>query len=288
MSEERHGAPAIASVDRYRGLAAIVEVLAAAGVRFWVDSGNLLGLRRDGQLLPWEKDIDLGVTATEIGGLLSAVGTYERLGYRAQVNRYRGVVWSVGLKPTSASAADDLRAAVHVFYEIGDHLWSPQPQIYVPPPAPDVFRGTRSLGGRIIQRAIDRWLYTSGNGARHGRVSRAPDRLSIPYRLARWCYRRLDQGSMAETWPLREIYVPLTWVLPTRLVLPLSEIMSRNGCMPAPADVDAYLTYRYGDWVTPVSDWCYWDDDGAIVHAPPLHVARRLRAGLDPRGAVQN
>lgn len=288
MAHGSYGESTISLNDRHRGLGAIVEVLRVAGIDFWVDSGILLGLRRDGRLLAWEKDIDLGVAATEVGALLSTVRSYAGLGYRAEVNRYRGVVWSVGLKPTGASAPDALRGAIHVFYEIGDHLWSPQPQIYVPPPAPDVFRGTRSVAGRMIQRAIDRWLYTSGDGRLHGRVSRPPDRLSMAYRIARWCYRRIDQGLMAETWPLREVYVPLTWALPTRLVLPLSKVTSRSGSMPAPADIDEYLTYRYGNWGTPVTDWCYWDDDGAIVHAPPLQVARRLRAGLSPRDASQD
>ncbi len=33
----------------------------------------------------------------------------------------------------------------------------------------------------------------------------------------------------------------------------------------APAEVEDYLTFRYGDWRTPVKQWDYTKDDGAII-----------------------
>lgn len=261
-----------------RGLADIRQVLEAHGVAYWIDSGILLGLRRGGELLRWEKDIDLGVEGSQATALLACLPALAAIGYEVDVNRYRGVLWSVGMQPLAPRAATDLRAAVHVFHRIGDQLWSPQPQIYVPPPAPDVRRRRRTPVGRALRWGIDRWLYSRGEvAADEARVSRAPDQPGPAARAARWVYRHVDGGVLAELWPISEIYVPLTWVYPADLVLPLGELSVGATTVPVPHDVDGYLGYRYGDWRTPVGNWCYWEDDGAIRHDNPVDVAKALR-----------
>ncbi|HHZ80239.1 MAG TPA: hypothetical protein EYN59_03870 [Candidatus Marinimicrobia bacterium] len=42
-------------------------------------------------------------------------------------------------------------------------------------------------------------------------------------------------------------------------------ITFRNKDYTAPKDVEDYLTFRYGDWRTPVKEWDYTKDDGAII-----------------------
>ncbi len=261
-----------------RGLGDLTQVLQEASLEYWVDSGVLLALRRDGQLLPWEKDIDLAVTSDEVDGLLRCRAAFERTGYIVDVNRYRGRVYALGLKPGPGQPRDNLRAAVHVYYHVGRYLVSPQAQIYVPPPAPDVYTGRRSPVRRLAKAAIDRWFYTPSATTDQERVSRAPDRPTVAYRVARQVYRRLDRGLMAETWPISEIYVPLTWVVPSDLVLPLTTLPVDGRRFPVPAELDRYLSYRYGRWQEAVTDWCYWEDDGAIVRARPTAVLRRLRS----------
>lgn len=264
-----------------RGLTQMMEVLDEASLTYWVDSGVLLGLHRDGGLLSWEKDIDLGVTGEQVPALLACAESFEALGYVSVVNRYHGLVWSLALTPGPAMPESALRAAIHVFYPMGDHLWSPQPQIYVPPPAPDIYRGRRSSMGRLLKRAVDTWFYRRGVPA-DGRVSRAPDKTrSLPYRAARLVYRSLDGGVMAETWPIREVFVPMTWVIPTELILPLSSATYDGVEIPVPHRIEPYLQYRYGDWRTAVKDWCYWEDDGGIRHQRPTIVAADLRRGRD-------
>lgn len=259
-----------------RGLTVLADTLERAAVPYWVDSGVLLGLRRDGALVAWEKDIDLAVAGSDVDSLLKAIPMFEDAGYVADVNRYRGRVYALGLKPSIARGTDDLRAGVHVYYHVRDHLVSPQAQIYVPPPAPDVLLGSRTFVGRVAKTAIDRWFYTEPATEDAPRVSRAPDNPTVPYRLARWIYRRLDRGVMAETWPVSEIYVPFTWVVPANLVYPLTTLKIGDRAFPVPGRTDDYLTYRYGDWSTPVSDWCYWEDDGAIRRSRPSDELRMM------------
>ncbi|MDP6578703.1 MAG: LicD family protein [Candidatus Marinimicrobia bacterium] len=47
-------------------------------------------------------------------------------------------------------------------------------------------------------------------------------------------------------------------------------ITFRNKDYTVPKDVEDYLTFRYGDWRTPVKEWDYTKDDGAII-SPELN-----------------
>lgn len=62
--------------------------------------------------------------------------------------------------------------------------------------------------------------------------------------------------------PLRWITRTDAWAVPTRFYDDLIEIRNAAGCF-MPRDVDGYLTFRYGDWRTPVSNWVSCLHDGA-------------------------
>ena len=265
------------------GLRVLCSALEAAGVDYWIDSGVLLGLVRNGCLNAWEKDIDLACLGDDADRLLASSEVFRGFGYRMTVNRYRGVLYSVSLKPMTADQAR-LRASVHVYHRVGETLWSPQTQLYMPPPAPDILDHPPSLAGKLLRAVVRASLYRrpSGDNADQGeesRVSREPDKPSLARRFIAWLYHRFDRGLIAESWPTRDVYVPLTWVIPASLVVPLTWLEVDGQRYPVPADVEGYLSYRYGDWRTPVRNWCYWRDDGAIRRARPLDVRERLRAG---------
>jgi hypothetical protein len=263
---------------RDRGLSAVVAVLEAAAVPYWIDSGVLLGLYRAGELLPWDKDLDLAVSAEQVDALLALVPQLEALGYRSSTHTYHGRLYAVSLQPTTRLPEGALRAAIHVYRRTGDFLWSPQTQMYVPPPAPDVSPGRRSPVGRLGTWTMDRWLYSRSDPTeRQEPLSRAPDLDTLATTISRFLYQRLDQGVLAETWPLREVVGSFTWVVPVDLVLPLATIEAGGRLLHVPGRPGEYLTYRYGDWRTPVSTWCYWEDDGALVRARPTEVVPRLR-----------
>jgi hypothetical protein len=272
----------LAPDDDLRGLHPLMALLEQGAVRYWVDSGVLLGLVRQGALNGWEKDIDLAICHDQLAALLALQPTFEAAGYRVAVRRYRGEVFSVGIKPNAAHLRNQLRCSVHVFYPVAEQLWSPQVELYQPPPTPDVLPGSPSLVGRALRWLVNRWF--EPGSATNPRMSRIASRERAGYRLARALYRRVDAGWMAETWPIREVYVPLTWVIPKSLTLPLGELHLGERRYPIPADPEGYLTYRYGDWRTPVENWCYWEDDGAIVRERPAVVRKRLQVAAGGSG----
>jgi hypothetical protein len=52
--------------DTGRGLAEVKAVLDAAGVRFIIEGGALLGAIREGDFLPWDDDVDLAVRSEDL------------------------------------------------------------------------------------------------------------------------------------------------------------------------------------------------------------------------------
>lgn len=56
-------------------------LLDGAGIRWWIDYGTVLGYVRNGGLIPWDKDTDLGILAEDRQKLLDLRPEIEKLGY---------------------------------------------------------------------------------------------------------------------------------------------------------------------------------------------------------------
>lgn len=56
-----------------------------------------------------------------------------------------------------------------------------------------------------------------------------------------------------------------TKFVPSKFYETFKEIKFKNKNYPIPENTDEYLTYRYGDWQTPVKDWNTSTDDNALA-----------------------
>jgi len=74
--------------EAIEALALALEALTAAGARHWVTYGTLLGLVREGRLLPHDDDIDLAVDADADASRITA--TMAARGFRADVEERDG------------------------------------------------------------------------------------------------------------------------------------------------------------------------------------------------------
>jgi lipopolysaccharide cholinephosphotransferase len=59
-----------------RLLLEIVEVLDEAGIDYTLDAGTLLGIVRDGDLIPWDNDIDITIPHRELPKLLGTLNRF--------------------------------------------------------------------------------------------------------------------------------------------------------------------------------------------------------------------
>jgi phosphorylcholine metabolism protein LicD len=260
---------------RENGLSQLHTVLSSCGIPYWVDSGVLLGLVRSGQLNTWEKDIDLAICVDDLAQVLTILKSFEAQGYSALVNTYKSYVYSIGLKPSGDKAGAFLDASIHVYYPVGSHLWSPQPQFFVPPPAPDILKEKRSRAGEALMRTVSKRFFSKASKSDE---NRSVNKKSLAYRVAYSLYRRADKQVFTSLWPISEVYKAFTWLVPANLVLPLGEMDVAGVSLPVPCRTEDYLAYRYHDWRTPTQDWYYWRDDGGIVDEEPLRLRERLLA----------
>jgi lipopolysaccharide cholinephosphotransferase len=97
-----------------RNLEEIKEVFNKFDVDYWLDLGTLLGAVRDGKIIPWDDDIDIGVREESWESIISIVPELRKRGFYVEVEDwklaksfvYRYVLlfrseWFVGIYPYS-------------------------------------------------------------------------------------------------------------------------------------------------------------------------------------------
>jgi lipopolysaccharide cholinephosphotransferase len=73
----------------------LVDILNEAGVVYHLEGGTLLGIVRDGDLLPWDHDFDLSIMRSELPKLQKCIWPLRRRLWRVGVRKYEmdGMCW---------------------------------------------------------------------------------------------------------------------------------------------------------------------------------------------------
>ena len=58
------------------------EILDKYNIEFFPTGGTLLGIFRDGHILPWDPDMDFGVWYEDYDKLVKTKSDFEKLGYK--------------------------------------------------------------------------------------------------------------------------------------------------------------------------------------------------------------
>ncbi len=62
----------------------VSDILEKNNIEFWLESGTLLGIVREGRLLPWDNDVDISIKEEYLDKLLSSLSEISSLGYRVR------------------------------------------------------------------------------------------------------------------------------------------------------------------------------------------------------------
>lgn len=242
------------------------KLLAKVVPGYWLDSGTLLGIVRDGQAISGDSDFDVGIWEEEVPALLKALPEFRKIGYRTSTRRYRGRLYGATIAYPDRS---HLPIHVHVYFRSGDIAWSPQTVSYKP-----VAR-ENGLVGFCDWPALRKFMLRLKSGAKSRNSGPLLKRLikrsvCFPAWGAFVMVRnRLDREVWAEWKPFSALYSMYTWMVPLRFFDDLDSVELDGTQLPVPSRSEEYLSLRYGNWKVPVSDWCYWTDDGLIVPSPP-------------------
>ncbi len=214
-------------------LLAVKRLMDETGVRWWVDSGTLLGLVREGDVLPWDNDIDIGIMSTDSPKVHDVLNSEDPgvMGHEYRFIKSRGRPFNHRLVPIY----DDWQYAVNigVYHKVNGLLVKPGYHFKENPSTP---------------RSVGWWL--------HG-LYRQPLR-----RIAHFIRSRTrDRGRLAHAWPLNLVYEEINFKVSQDFFTDLSSVHG----FPCPSPAQEYLELRYGPgWTTPRQDWVWHEDDLAV------------------------
>ncbi|TVQ95218.1 MAG: hypothetical protein EA398_18335 [Deltaproteobacteria bacterium] len=239
--------PLMAHDASVRRLERVWRILEDHGVEPWLDQGSLLGVVRDGRLIPWDNDIDISCWRTQWDRNETAIlRALEEARFHYTV-RKRGL----SLQPEGATMFIDLSFKHVEGNRVLGEFGTP------PRSAMEGYLRRLAYKSRFLRGALGSPGAVESTPARR-MLSRLAPRM-VPRKVALMIERALFQisgNTVEQRIPAHflERFTPIAW---------------SGHDWRAPADVDGYLAFKYGpDWRKPRREYVYYLEDGAIARPP--------------------
>ncbi len=217
----------------------ICSLLNKYKVEYWIDSGTLLGLAREGRVIEGDHDIDISMWAGNEATLEKMLPEVKARGYKVSVKNYRGLNFKYKFSPQFKGSSLDID--ISLFRKEEDHAWCPQ--VYCMPYP-------------FENKNLAYYLY------------------ALPHRIIQEIFIRKERVSL-HNWPWTTTYkVYMMWI-PSRFFKDTAPLYDG---IPAPVNYEEYLVFRYGKWQIPRKDWFFIFDDGAIKHTSPEKLVTDLKS----------
>jgi hypothetical protein len=225
-----------------RWLSALLEfrtVLEKIDFPYFIDTGTLLGAVRDKRFIPWDNDIDFGTVKTD--------DTHRKLAEASRILHSAGYSYFRSDQATYFVKSPDIEFGIMFYEREGDFYVNEFRKIAAPyGPLSNVAYLVKAVTSGFI---VDYHGHSIGKRARHlllkavGKKSFRPDK----------------QFSRLFGLEIKRIRIPAKFfdnLVPYNLY---------GSDYPAPSPPEEYLSWRYGDWRTPVSNYDYFEEDRSIV-----------------------
>ena len=214
------------------------EVFDINKINFWLDSGTLLGAVRDGKIIEWDADVDLRIWYKNATKLISTFPEFKKRGFDVLLSKKRAGLTIIRF---------GVEITVGLFHKRGDYAWN----VWV-------------LHGKSVEKILNRLVNISNMrtyAKQEGTFARKIKYFSSLLPL------NVKQLMTNIAWLLLyslDCMVPI--VIPKHYFEKLSTIQFYGMQFNIPSDTEKYLKYRYGtNWKTPIKEWVYYKDDGAIT-----------------------
>lgn len=231
-----------------QSLKEVKEVFDKLNIRFWLDSGTLLGAVRNGKLIEWDNDVDLGTTEDNSNKIIHAAKELDKRGFDVLlvhskigedipdiiVRFWRNGfpinvrLYKIGKKNAikiSAKSTNLISKGLRAFY-FGANLQDTLPEL-----------GCESFVVKLIKQILKHF----------------------PINLRRY----LADIAQQAWW---KSYIELIHIsIPKHYFVNLKTINFYGMTFNIPSNVKSYLTYRYGkDWKKCKKEWEWEKDDGSV------------------------
>jgi hypothetical protein len=232
-----------------RILEEVDEVLTGMGIPFWIQNGLVLGAVRDGTIIPWDEDIDIGTSDELLPRMVAIAEAFSQRGYVAYYSQLESVIalWKDGV------------AVDFNFWRFGDEF------------AQMPISHSDTASGRLLYYL--RWVCAfspqgsrAGPGPRYAHARFVLSKLvsSLPYAARRRTVvalaglgRRFSRGRGMGAVPARFFRHPTPIGLEDRVYL-------------GPADPEDYLLHTYGPgWRLPDRGWSHSTNEAEASENQP-------------------
>lgn len=231
-------------MDDIQRIARVSRALNESEVTWWADHGTLLGLIREGRLLPWDHDIDLSLHGGELDSAFRAIQEIKPFLHAHLVRTAR----NIKILPYDGSGrVVDIGA-----YFPGEDGHLEKTLIMFPRTEGLSFGAYRRFAWRQARRV--EWMLRKVGPF----FSDTPGVRSLFGALHLWAFCRITH--------FREGFgVEAVSRVPSKYLAERGTLDWHELALPIPAAPSAYLRYRYGaDWTVPRRSWSWWLDDQSI------------------------
>jgi len=221
----------------------VKEVLDKHKVKYWLETGTLLGAIRDGKIIPWDRDIDLGTWHSQLSKIYAAIQELPDKEFKLLFQEWSDfIVISRKECPISLSL-------YHLNNGKATKIWISPKQTFLGSILDYLHRIT-SEKRQVVQN------------------SHIPDFVTIIF------YKILNALPIHMTRKIAEVLWLMNkknsnviqLVIPSHYFKNLSKINFYGMEFKIPVQIEEYLSYRYGKkWRIPKKDYVYYEEDGAII-----------------------
>lgn len=232
----------------------VKEIFDRFGVRYWLDLGTLLGTVRDGKIIKWDHDIDLGTMEDSWEKIASALPEFGKKGFdihfaKLKVNKnffQKGITFHRFECPVT----------VHIYQAKGENVvwvWARSTNL--------ISLGLKTLYYLLLSQIPGVWservlvakILKPFEKVLKCCISLLPHRSRKPLSNAVWRAWRRSGDKL------------ILMVVPKHYFEKLGTIKFYGMTFNIPSNVENYLEYKYGeDWRTPKREWDWQKEDGAV------------------------
>ncbi len=226
----------------------ILDLLHQYNISYWLDSGTLLGLMREGRLLEDDEDIDIGVWSSEEPKIKKLLPLIRGRGYVLYSASYNGLIFKHNFIPKKKGLR---KIDINIFREFGSHAWCPMYYFKVNP------------GEKTPNRLKDILLGYIKGGTRH---------------LWKQFNTKVPVHVDINSFPWRTFLNIGTWWIPAGY---FKNVQYNDGWQARlPENWQQYLEFRYGKWQERDENWVFFRDDKGIRAVRPTQITLTQKSTL--------
>lgn len=210
-------------------------------LNYWLDSGTLLGLMREGELLESDKDLDISVWDTELEKLQKILPSFQQAGYQIYAAYYQGQVFKYNLTPANLKKMRTVD--INIYRKAAEHAWCPMYYFKFSASTKKKTQAKKCFAQNIRNLIRCAWKRLNTKFAFNVHIDHLPWHPFLA--LGTWWipvefYQQRHFDANLQAWR------PLQW--------------------------EDYLAYRYGNWQQPQISWVFYRDDQGIKAKVPVEL----------------